>query len=118
MTRAICSSFLLSFVLSMSAAQSESTYTATEILELREAAETAYSDRNAKAATALFLQLTKEFPGDAEMWFGLSRAYEWSDDFPKAIGAAERPGIGEFVFLSSLVHVAIFAFVLLREISE
>jgi tetratricopeptide (TPR) repeat protein len=60
------------------------------LLELRQEAELAYSDRDAEYAEALFLQIAEESPDDPEAWFGLSRAYEWSGQLEKAIDAAER----------------------------
>ena len=60
------------------------------LVELRSEAERAYRDRDAEYAQALFLQLTELQPNDPEMWFGLSRAYEWSGNLDQAISAAER----------------------------
>jgi len=60
------------------------------LLELRSEAERAYRERDAAYAQALFLELTELYPGDPEMWFGLSRAYEWAGELNKSIAAAER----------------------------
>jgi tetratricopeptide (TPR) repeat protein len=88
MKRAIYPIVFATLILLSSTAPGESSLTPADYLELREDAERAYRDRDAEAATALYLQLTEEFPGDSEMWFGLSRAYEWSGDLPKAISTA------------------------------
>lgn len=90
MTRAVIPNVALMFSLLFSPAHAESQANPVELLELRHEAERAYKDRDAESATALFLQLTKEFPSDPEMWFGLSRAYEWSGNLDEAINAAER----------------------------
>ena len=58
--------------------------------ELRQEATAAYEVRDGALAEPLFLELTARFPDDAEAWFGLSRAYEWTGDVANAIETAER----------------------------
>ena len=58
--------------------------------ELRKEAEAAYRKRDGELAQALFLELTEAFPDDPEAWFGLSRAYEWTEELGLAIHTAER----------------------------
>lgn len=64
-----------------------------DIHELRQEAERAYKDRDAEGAQLLFLQLAEDFPDDPEVWFGLSRAYEWSGEPDQAIDAAEQSNL-------------------------
>lgn len=81
-------SLLLPLLLPVARADADSD--PANLLDLRNEAERAYTDRDAEYAQALFLQLTELNPNDPEMWFGLSRAYEWTEDLDKAISAAER----------------------------
>jgi hypothetical protein len=62
----------------------------TDVLALREDAERAYDERDAESAAALFKALTEYQPDDPDSWFGLSRAYEWNEQFELAAEAAER----------------------------
>jgi len=84
----LSANFVIWFLLLASPAYSQ--IDAVDILQLRQEAEHAYSERDADQAAELFLQLTELSPDDPEVWFGLSRAYEWSDQLDAAIGAAER----------------------------
>ena len=90
MNRTACLIFSCTLVFSMSALQAAATKEPADILELRQEAERAYKDRDAENAQLLLLQLAEEFPDDPEVWFGLSRAYEWNGELDKAIDAAER----------------------------
>jgi hypothetical protein len=89
MKRSLSLSCLLLMV-ALSAAFADSERDPIAYAELRQEAETAYRDRDGELAKALFLELTVRFPGDPEVWFGLSRAYEWTGDVDKAIETAER----------------------------
>jgi len=84
----LVASFLL--CVSSTAAFADDDADSATLLELRQEAELAYADRDAEYAEALFLQLTEHFPDDPDAWFGLSRAYEWTEQLDKAIAAAER----------------------------
>jgi tetratricopeptide (TPR) repeat protein len=75
-----------------------------DIHELRQEAERAYKDRDAEGAQLLFLQLAEDFPDDPEVWFGLSRAYEWSGELEQAIAAAERVQELGYVSAAYLSH--------------
>lgn len=90
MNRTACLIFSCALVLSMLALHTAAAKEPADILELRQEAERAYKDRDAENAQLLFLQLADEFPEDPDVWFGLSRAYEWSGELDKAIDAAER----------------------------
>jgi len=81
---------LLVIILSFPVANAADEAETVDLFELRAEAERAYADQDAEYAEALFRQLTEHYPEDPEMWFGLSRAYEWSDQLDKAISAAER----------------------------
>ena len=90
MNRTACLIFSCALVFSISALQAAAAKEPADFLELRQEAERAYKDRDAENAQLLFLQLAEEFPDDPEVWFGLSRAYEWNGELDKAIDAAER----------------------------
>jgi len=104
MTRAISPIVSLMLLLLLAAVQAASQLEPTELLELRADAERAYKDRDAESATAMFLQLTREYPDDPEVWFGLSRAYEWNGNLVEAISAAEHVQRLGFVSRSSLSY--------------
>jgi tetratricopeptide (TPR) repeat protein len=57
---------------------------------LREAAVAAYRSRDADTALKLYSSLLTMFPDDPGVWFGLSRAHEWSGNLESAIETAER----------------------------
>ncbi len=97
-------SLIISLLLVGTIGQAESRLKPSELLELRAEAERAYNHRDAESATALFLQLTKEYPDDSEAWLGLSQAYEWSGNLDEAITAAERVQSISFVSRSNLAY--------------
>ena len=104
MKRAIYPIVFATLLLLSSTAPGESSLSPADYLELREDAERAYRDRDAESATALYLQLTEVYPGDSEMWYGLSRAYEWSGDLPRAISTAVKVQKLGFVSRASLSY--------------
>jgi hypothetical protein len=104
MNRTACLIYFCLFTISTPALHAATPHTPADILELRQEAERAYKERDAEYALVLFQQLVEQFPDDPEIWFGLSRAYEWSGDLEKAIGAAERVQELGFVSASYLSH--------------
>ncbi len=104
MNRTACLTYSFLLMISTSALYAAAEQEPTDILELRQEAERAYKERDAEYAQLLFQQLVEQFPDDPEIWFGLSRAYEWSGDLDKAIDAAERVQELGFVSASYLSH--------------
>ena len=104
MNRTACLTFFFLLTISTSALCAAAEQDPADILELRQEAERAYKEKDAEYAQLLFQQLVERFPDDPEMWFGLSRAYEWSGDLDKAIDAAERVQELGFFSASYLSH--------------
>ena len=57
---------------------------------LREQAMKAYRARSAERTVSLLEKFLEQYSNDAEAWYRLSVAYEWSDRFDDAIAAGER----------------------------
>lgn len=77
-------------VIPCSLGHAEDALSPVTLLELRESAEAAYAEQDAARAIEHIEDLIRAYPHDPELWFGLSRAYEWTNDFGPAIAAAER----------------------------
>lgn len=74
------------------------------LMALREDAERAYDERDADSAAALFKQLTESSPQDPDAWYGLSRAFEWNEQFDRAASAAEHAQQLGFVYDSYMSY--------------
>ena len=75
-----------------------------KMMDLREDAERAYDERDAETAQALFKKMTENTPQDPDAWYGLSRAYEWSEQFALAAAAAEQSQQLGFVYDSYMSY--------------
>lgn len=104
MNRTVFLTYSLLLMVVTSALYAAAEHESTDILALRQEAERAYNEQDAEYAQSLFQQLVEQFPDDPEVWFGLSRAYEWSGDLDKAIDAAERVQELGYVSASYLSH--------------
>lgn len=94
----------ISFLMAAAPAHGDETLSPVEIMALREDAERAYDERDAETAIALFNKLTDLQPEDADSWYGLSRAYEWNEQYIEAAQAAERVQDIGFVYDSYMAY--------------
>lgn len=102
--RAFITALLSFLIFTTSLDLAAETMSPAKMMDLREDAERAYDERDAETAQALFKQMTEITPLDPDAWFGLSRAYEWNEQFALAADAAEQSQRLGFVYDSYMSY--------------